>query len=158
MDTEITDKNARTCGWLFYDGDCLFCCRTVHRFERVLSRRGIRLRTLQSPDAPRPRLLGLTGSTLLHEMHLLLKDGRKFGGADAVAEIARRIWWAWPVWLLSRVSGFNRVGHAIYRAIAANRHCIGGACRIDRDATGEKPGETSGRKVRHRHAAFFEFP
>jgi len=31
-------------------------------------------------------------------MRLRLRDGRVFGGAAAVVEIARRIWWAWPLW------------------------------------------------------------
>jgi hypothetical protein len=61
-----------------------------------------------------------------------------------VVEIARHIWWAWPLWLLSRVPGARPVLCAIYRVIAANRHCIGGVCKIP--------------TLRHRHAAFLELP
>ena len=69
---------------------------------------------------------------MLREMRLLLADGRDLGGADAVVEIARHIWWAWPLWLVSRVPGARAILRAIYRVIAANRHCIGGACKIPR--------------------------
>ncbi len=130
MNAEINDNKAGIAGWLFYDGECRLCCESARRVERILDRRRFVLRTLQSPDAP--RLLGLSGPALLHEMRLLLADGRHLGGADAVVEIARRIWWAWPLWLFSRVPGVRPCWRAVYRVIAANRHCIGGVCKIPR--------------------------
>ena len=62
-------------------------------------------------------------------MRLLLADGRELGGADALVEIARRIWWAWPLFALAQVPGVMLLLHAAYRQVAANRHCISGACR-----------------------------
>jgi predicted DCC family thiol-disulfide oxidoreductase YuxK len=141
VNTVFADNNVWIVGWLFYDGECHLCCESARCVERLLARRRFRLCTLQSPDAS--QRLGLSGGPLLREMRLLLADGRNLGGADAVVEIARRIWWAWPLWLFSRVPGVQPLLHAVYRAIAANRHCIGGACKIPR---------------RHRHSAFFELP
>jgi hypothetical protein len=69
---------------------------------------------------------------VLRETRLLLADGHNLGGADAVVEIARHIWWAWPLWFLSRGPGARPVLHAIYRVIAANRHCIGGVRKTPR--------------------------
>jgi len=65
-------------------------------------------------------------------MRLLLADGRSVGGADAVVEIARHVWWAWPLWLVSRFPGMRPVLRAVYRSIAANRHCVGGVCKVPR--------------------------
>jgi len=80
-------------------------------------------------------------------MRLSLADGRNLGGADAVVEIARRIWWAWPLWLFSRIPGARPFLQAVYRVIAANRHCRAGVCRIPRR-----------HDVPARHQAFFEMP
>lgn len=63
-------------------------------------------------------------------MRLLLADGRNLGGADAVAEIVRHIWWAWPLWAISRFPGAMPVLRAAYRVLAANRHCVNGVCLI----------------------------
>ena len=59
-------------GWLFHDGDCALCRGSAQRLQGLLARRGIQLRTLQSPDAP--LLLGLSGPALMREMRLLLAD------------------------------------------------------------------------------------
>lgn len=129
MDTEITDNVVQPSGWLFYDGDCRFCRESVRRVERILARRRFHLCTLQSPEAA--QRLGLSGSDLLREMQLLLADGRRLGGADAMVEIARHIWWAWPLWLVNMVPGTKTLLRAAYRYIAARRHCSAGKCMID---------------------------
>jgi predicted DCC family thiol-disulfide oxidoreductase YuxK len=123
-----TDDSVGVAGWLFYDGECPFCCAIVHRFRRILARRGFGFRPLQSPGAAQQ--LGLEDRELLREMRLLLADGRTLGGADAVVEVARHIGWAWPLWLLTRLPGTRSVLRAIYRRIAANRHCINGVCGL----------------------------
>lgn len=130
MNTEIADNNVKIVGWLFHDGDCRLCRQSARRVAGLLGRRGIELRTLQSPDTT--ELLGLSGRDLLREMRLLLADVRNLGGADAVVEIARRIWWAWPLWLVSCVPGVKPLLRAVYRIVAANRHCQGGVCAIHR--------------------------
>ena len=135
MNTEMTDnKGAAPAGWIFFDAECRLCCDFVRRLEKILARRRFRFCALQSPEAP--QRLGLSGRSLLREMCLLLADGRNLGGADAVLEIARRIRWAWPLWLVSRVPGVSMLLHSVYRVIAANRHCIGGVCEIPRRHAG----------------------
>ena len=111
----------RATGWIFYDAACPMCSQWAHHFQRILTRRGFRILPLQSPEAS--QRLHLNGPALLHEMHLLLADGRHLGGADAIVELARHIWWAWPLWLISRVPGLMPLLRALYRTIAANRTC-----------------------------------
>jgi predicted DCC family thiol-disulfide oxidoreductase YuxK len=114
---------------VFYDADCRFCVSAARRFERILARRRFELVPLQVPGASAQ--FGVPDDQLLAEMRLRLRDGRVFGGAAAVVEIARRIWWAWPLWALSRLPGAMRPMHATYRWIARRRSCANGACEIE---------------------------
>ena len=124
-----TTENDRTFAGVFYDADCPFCVNAARRFERVLARHRFELVPLQTPGACAK--LGVRDDQLLDEMRLRLQDGRVFGGAAAVAEIARRIWWAWPLWALSRLPGAMRPMRAAYRWIARHRSCANGTCEID---------------------------
>ena len=139
MNTEITDNNAENpVGWVFYDGECAFCLGWVRRMERTMVRRGFKFATLQSR---RQR------SQDYAEMILELPDGNELGGADAAMEIARHIWWLWPVWFVSRIPGAMPVFRAGYQRIAQHRHCLGGRC--------ESRNSTISRR---RHTVFFEMP
>jgi predicted DCC family thiol-disulfide oxidoreductase YuxK len=121
--------NDRRFARVFYDADCRFCVSAARRFERVLANRGFELVPLQIPGASRE--FGVPDDQLLAEMRLRLRDGTVFGGAAAVVEIARRIWWAWPLWAFSRLPGVMRPMRATYRWIASHRSCATGACAID---------------------------
>ncbi len=111
MHTEITDNNS---GRVLYDADCAFCTRWARRGERWLAGRGYRFEPLSVPSA---------------EMKLVTTTGRALGGADAVVALAREIWWAWPVWLVSRMPGIMALFRAGYRRFAAKRYCFNGGCR-----------------------------
>jgi predicted DCC family thiol-disulfide oxidoreductase YuxK len=113
---------------VFYDADCRFCVKTARRFERVLARRRFELVPLQVSGASAE--LGIPADQLLAEMRLRLHDGTVLGGAAAVVEIARRIWWAWPLWAVSRLPGAMRPMRATYRWIAGHRSCAAGACEM----------------------------
>ena len=113
-------------GWAYYDGDCRFCNALAKRFAGVLARRDIALLPLQTEGTT--ALFGVPQDQLLAEMRLRLYGGRVLGGADAVMEIARQIWWAWPLWALSRVPGAMRPMRVVYRWIARQRGCADGVC------------------------------
>ena len=115
---------------IYYDDECRFCRDMLRRFGRTLARRRFTFVPLQSPGAA--RVLRVSDEHLLDEMKVRLDDGSVFGGASALAAIARRIWWAWPLWVLSRVPGAMLVLDAAYRRIARNRHCLNGACEVRR--------------------------
>ncbi len=122
MNTEITDKNAKAPkGWVFYDAECPLCVRWAGRTRSLLNRRNFELLPLQNSWAN--ERLHLPDSGELTEMRLLLVDGRDFVGADAVMEIARQIWWAWPAWAFGKVPGVILLFRTIYRFIADNRNC-----------------------------------
>jgi predicted DCC family thiol-disulfide oxidoreductase YuxK len=111
---------------VFYDADCRFCVETARRFERVLAARRVRLLPLQMSETS--LLLGVPEARLFDEMRLRREDGTVLGGADAVADLARRIWWAWPLWALSRVPAVMAAMRSTYRWIARHRYCAHGVC------------------------------
>lgn len=129
MNPEITDTTQEN-DIVLYDGECRNCVRFAERFRTLLARKEFQLAPLQAPWV-RERL-GLDNSNLLSEMRLLKADGEVFGGADALVEISRRYWWAWPIHQLARIGPFMRLLRRGYRWVARHRHCAGGACAIRR--------------------------
>lgn len=121
---------------MLYDGECRLCARSAHRFGTLLRRAGFAPAPLQSQRAAGP----------LTEMLVITPDGRTFGGADALMQIARRIWWAWPLFLLAQLPGVLPLLRLAYRKLAAKRHCMGGACRL------------TGRRMRGAWVPLLAFP
>jgi alginate O-acetyltransferase complex protein AlgI len=115
---------------VLYDGECSICRRAAHRLAPVLKPYRFTFAPLQTPWVQ--IRLGLASGTPLTEMALLTDDGRAFGGAEAIVEIARRIWWAWPLFAFARLPGVQPVLDAAYRFIAIHRNCSNGACRLHR--------------------------
>lgn len=105
MNTERTDNNVSR---VFYDANCAFCTRWARRGQRWLAGKGYRFE-------PMP----VAGD----EMKVVTGTGQEFGGAEAVAYLARQLWWAWPLSALSRLPGMMRLLRWGYRLVAARRHC-----------------------------------
>jgi predicted DCC family thiol-disulfide oxidoreductase YuxK len=132
VNAEITDiKNEN--GWVCFDAECGLCASLARRFGPLLHRHGFALLPLQTLCV-KDRLAN-TGEELLSEMRLIHAQGRVHGGADALAEIARHIWWAKPVHWLSHVSLVNSVFRSGYEWVARNRTCLVGSCAVK----GRKP-------------------
>ena len=113
-------------GWVFYDGRCSMCARTVGRVRRTLIRRGFLLAPLQRGWVQ--ERLGLGPEELLDEMRVLTADGEILGGAEAAIYLARHIWWGRPLATLARVPGALSVLRRLYRFIARRRRRFGGVC------------------------------
>jgi predicted DCC family thiol-disulfide oxidoreductase YuxK len=82
-------------------------------------------------------------------MKLLTADGRLFGGADAIVQITRSIWWAWPFYAIAQLPGIKKSLRTIYIRIARNRHCFSGRCRLPAQRT---------QTHRHLTSCFYEMP
>lgn len=119
MDAERQEPDA---GWVLYDEACGFCRTWVRRFEATLRRRGFAIAPLQAGWV-RERL-ALDDADLLVDIRLLLPDGRQIAGADVYRHCMRRIWWAWPLWLLSLLPGGRQIFDWSYRTFARNRYCV----------------------------------
>lgn len=115
-------------GWVLYDADCGFCTRLAWRFGGALERRGYRVVPLQAPWV-RERLQ-LPAEKLLEEMRVLTIEGVHVGGADAVMYLARRMWWALPLYAASLIPGVMHLLRWGYRWIAARRHRFSRTCAL----------------------------
>src|SRR5262249_57647438 len=113
---EYTDGKGRHArGWLFFDADCKFCTRIARWLAPILERRNLGVAPLQDPRVS--ALLGLTANELLREIRFLHCDGHHTGGADAVLDVSREIWWARPlVW-------FSTIPAMIPLLLSAS-HCV----------------------------------
>jgi len=113
-------------GWLCFDAECAVCTAFARRLAPVLASRGFALEPLQSPWVR--RRLHLRAGEPPAELVLIEREGGEFGGADAVARVARSVWWAWPLWLASRVPLVRGMMKAAYEFVAARRHRLACAC------------------------------
>jgi predicted DCC family thiol-disulfide oxidoreductase YuxK len=137
VSTEITDARFQMSipstplprrGWILYDGGCVFCLSIVRLIRGVFERRGFEFLPLQTPWVRAE--FNLPELELLAEMRLLMRNGEKFGGPDAIPVLAGFVWWAWPVTVLAQVPGVLCLLSAAYRYVATRRHCITGTCSI----------------------------
>lgn len=115
-------------GWVCYDAACPLCRRAAARFAPLLNRYHFQFVSLQTAWVQ--DCLGLKPNEPLTEMKLIRNDGRIFGGADALVQIARSIWWTWPAFAFAKIPGAMRLLRAIYRSIAEKRTCFSGKCSI----------------------------
>jgi len=128
VNTEITDINDGSCGWVCYDAECPICRRWVGRFEPMLKRNGFKLVPLQSPKVR--DFLKLPEKKLLEEMRVVTREGIVFGGADAIVQLAKMIPALKPFYGLACLPGITPLLRASYRYIARHRTCDSGACEL----------------------------
>jgi predicted DCC family thiol-disulfide oxidoreductase YuxK len=122
-----TDRKGRHArGWLFFDADCKFCTRIARSIAPILAKHDLGVAPLQDPRVG--ELLGMSPQELLREIRFLHCDGTHFGGADAVLEVAKEIWWWRPLVWLSKIPGMMRVFHTGYHWVAAQRSCVAEQC------------------------------
>jgi predicted DCC family thiol-disulfide oxidoreductase YuxK len=145
--TEITEERAADLrGWVLYDGECQFCLGWVRRMKPIFAPRGFAFLPLQTPWVR--AFFDLPEAELLSEMRVVFNKfndfhngndehtahnecaGRAFGGVDAIVELAKHVWWAWPLVALAQIPIARDFLRARYRAIAARRYCVNGACAV----------------------------
>ncbi len=73
--------------------------------------------------------LDLSHEDLLADMRLLLADGSQVCGANVYRYVMRRIWWTYPIYLLSSAPLLRIIFDRGYRMFANNRYKISRACR-----------------------------
>ena len=121
-------------GWVLYDGGCGFCFRWVHLWEKVIKRRGFVLKDFKSAWADGS--LQISQQQLLDDIRVLTRAGQLKSGADAYLFVAERIWWAWPLYAIFRLPGFNWVLWRGYRWFNQNRYRISRHCPLPQQPIG----------------------
>lgn len=77
----------------------------------------------------------LTAEDGMHQAWFVHVDGRLTGGAEAVNDALKQIWWAKPFAYLYDVPGLTQVEKWVYRWVADNRYRLPGstaACVLER--------------------------
>ena len=121
---------AEPAGWILYDDECGFCDRWVPFWENTLRRKGFGIAPLQA-DWVQERL-GPERGSLLDDLRLLLADGSQVRGADVYRYAMRRIWWAYPTYVLSVTPILRSIFDRSYRAFAENRYRVSRACGLEK--------------------------
>lgn len=117
-------------GWVLYDGDCGVCSRWVPSWGPTLQRRGLAIAPLQSPWVL--ERTGLLPADLLSDIRLLKPSGQLLSGAEVYRYIMQRIWWTYPLYLLSRLPGLSQLFEWAYRTFARHRMRISASCALPR--------------------------
>lgn len=117
-----------TRGWVLYDDSCGFCRRWMRYWSVTLRRRGYNTVPLQSTWV-RQRLR-LSDEELVHDLRLLLLDDTHIQGADVYRHVMRRIWWAYPLYLLASAPLLRRLFDLSYRTFATNRYRVSRSCGL----------------------------
>lgn len=114
--------------WVLYDGDCGFCRWFIGHCQKTLEKYGFYTAPLQEQWVG--ERFGLSEEVLLRDLRLLLDNGQTHQGADAYRYVMRRIWWAWPLYLITIVPGLRYFVNRAYRVFADNRHRISSTCKL----------------------------
>jgi predicted DCC family thiol-disulfide oxidoreductase YuxK len=123
-------------GWVLYDGACGFCAWWVSFWGKTLHRAGFDIAPLQSRALT--EFVQLDESSMGWDLILLLPDRTTIAGANVYRQVMRRVWWAYPLYLISIAPGLSRIFNRSYSTFARNRYCVSRACGLD-----------SSRNVRH---------
>lgn len=114
--------------WILYDGTCGFCRTFVDSWTPVLTKYGFQVAPLQEPWVA--ERFGLPEQELLRDVRMIREDGRFVAGAEVYLQVAKRIWWAWPVYAIFSLPGLRQLLHLAYRRFADNRYRISTTCRM----------------------------
>jgi predicted DCC family thiol-disulfide oxidoreductase YuxK len=115
-------------GWVLYDADCGICTRLARFWSPTFSRLGFETAALQSTWVP--ERTGLPLAELLTDVRLLETDGTLVSGPNVYRYLMRRIWWAYPFYLLSKVPGLSHAFDWGYRTFARHRARISASCGL----------------------------
>jgi predicted DCC family thiol-disulfide oxidoreductase YuxK len=66
----------------------------------------------------------------MQDIRLLHEDGRITSGADVYRYVMRRVWWAYPIFLLSVTPGLRGLFNWCYRTFARHRSQISSKCGL----------------------------
>lgn len=124
----LTNLNTLTKGWVLYDGQCGFCTGGIAKFRPLLAHYGFICEPMQSDWAVQI----LEASPIGQQQGIKLYTDKRqlFNGVDTFLQIARRIWWAMPVYYIAFIPPIKPIAKVIYAQIAKNRYKLAGQCKL----------------------------
>jgi predicted DCC family thiol-disulfide oxidoreductase YuxK len=117
---------------VIYDGHCNFCRAQVNNLRR-LDVGGGRLAFISLHD---PRVTDwypdLTHQQMMDQMYVVDNKGRRYGGADAVRYLSRRLPLLWLAAPILHLPGTANLWRWLYRQVAKRRYKLAGkSCEND---------------------------
>lgn len=111
---------------VIFDGDCNFCISQVKNLRR-LDCCGGRLSFLSLHDERvAERYPDLSHDQLMEQMYVIDGDGRRYGGADAVRYLSRRLPWLWITAPILHLPGSAGLWRWMYKQVAKRRYKLAG--------------------------------
>ena len=116
-------------GWLLYDGACGVCSRWVPFWAPALRGIGLDVAPLQTPWVA--ERLGLAPDQLVNDIRIVFAEGGNLAGPAVYRYAMKRIWWSYPLYLVTLLPGLREGFDRAYRGFADHRMHFSKACRID---------------------------
>lgn len=122
---------------VLYDGHCRFCTRQIETLKRLDGKNRLRFLSLHDPSVA-ANYPDLSFDQLMAEMWVISIDGIRYGGANALRYLSRRLPILWPVFPLLNFPGSMPMWGWLYRQVAkrryriAGRTCEDGTCSLHR--------------------------
>ena len=120
---------------VLYDGDCRFCCSQINILKRLDGKRRLRFLSLHDPSV-QANYPDLSRDQLMEQMWIVAPNGQKFGGADAVRYLSRRLPMLYPFAPILHLPFTMPLWRWMYRLVAkyryriAGKNCENGNCSI----------------------------
>jgi predicted DCC family thiol-disulfide oxidoreductase YuxK len=122
---------------VLFDGRCRLCARSARALQRRFGPARLELEDLQQPGVLE-RHPSVTREAAMRRMHLVLPDGRVFGGAEAFARLlstVRGVGWLAYLYYLPGVRQLADLAYALvaryrYRLFGRAEACDGGTCHL----------------------------
>lgn len=122
-------RNEGIRGWVLYDDSCGFCRKWVPIWESTLRKHGFRIAPLQEPWVA--EALGMKPEKIAEDIRLYVPATREVvSGANVYRQVMQRIWWAYPLYLLTRMCGVRSLFDLAHRRFADNRHAFSKSCGL----------------------------
>ena len=132
-DNSLPDPDSRAeADVVIYDSQCNFCRTSVQQLRR-LDLGGRRLAYISLHDhRVAARYPDLTPEQLMEQMYVVVNDGRRYGGADAVRYLSRRLPTLWIAAPILHLPGTANLWRWLYQQVANRRYKLSGkSCEND---------------------------
>ncbi len=120
---------------VIWDGDCSFCRKQVEKLQAFDGKNRLSYISLHDPRVA-TRFPDITYEQMMEQLWIVCPDNRRFGGADALRYLSRklpRLWWSAP---LFHFPGTMPLWRWLYRQVAQRRYriagkeCESGTCQL----------------------------
>lgn len=122
---------------VLYDGQCNFCTSQINNLRRFDGKDRLAFVSLHHPDVA-INYPDLSIEQLMEQMWVISPAGNRYGGADAVRYLTRRLPILWLLAPVMHIPGSMPLWRFAYRQVAkrrykiAGRNCDGGTCSLHR--------------------------